>query len=195
MEPASATARRGFFCTLAALDAVFAALLCDMVNPKSLANLKPVGPGQSGNPSGKGTHARRIPIQNSLIRILEEIEVGKDMRGKGPVVDRLMLAWCKRWLELVDKAKTAEDLQTLTEAMVQMQAISDDKEMPPTVELTAPPAGAETKATKTSTVILQGGEVVKQEETRTVTQTVELTGGTNVEQSKRPDNGSKRGKS
>jgi hypothetical protein len=165
-----------------------------MVNPKSLANLKPVGPGQSANPSGKGTHARRIPVQNSLIRILEKIEVGKDMRGKGPVVDRMMFAWCVRWVKLMEKAKEPEELRLLTEALVKMQAIADDKEMPPTVELTAAPAGGETKATKTSTVILQGGEVVKQEETRTVTQTVELTGGTNVEQT-RPDHGSKRGKS
>ena len=182
-----------FYFIPAALGVNSAELSCEMVNQKSLANLKPAGPGVSANPTGKATRPRRIPVQNSLIRVLDKIEASKDMRGKGPTIDRLWRAWCVRFLLLMEKAKNAEDFDRLTDAMIKMQAIADDKEGPATVEITAGGNGGEMKASKTSTVVLVAGEVVKKEETQTVTQTVELTGAKNAEN--RPDNRSKRGKS
>lgn len=153
-----------------------------MVSPRSLANLKPLAPGQSGNPSGKSSHPRRIPVQNSLLRTLDKIELSKeflkDMRGKGPVIDRMWMAWCARWMKLMNKANTPEQFRILTEAMVKMHAIADDKEGPPIVELTGGGSGELTNK-KESRVYLVGGEVTKREEiqTLTATQTVELTGG------------------
>lgn len=133
-----------------------------------MANPRPayrIPKGVTGNPGGR-------PISKPFLRALERVYEAKTKIGKGeqvPELEALLRTTNRKAQELVEKCKTTQEFIQLLPFLAQLHDWLDGRDAPP----------AQMEASRESRVYLMGGQVTKEEEVRTVSESVQITGGQN----------------